>query len=154
VSDQSGTKRRRLDHNLYTAEGVVVLGAALFLVGFIIQKSSNNPGRILEATGFVVFACGLFAVAAISYYLAQHYARATAEPGTQDPLSFGDVPRPQFGYLSTRIDPLVSDPTASLERVANANLENDLAKARLIEKQRIGAADVEQNLDGDKPFSQ
>jgi hypothetical protein len=153
VSDQSGNKRRRLDHNLYTAEGVVVFGAALFLVGFIVQKSSNNPGRILEATGFVVFALGLLAVAASGYYLSQHYARSIAAPGALDPSSLMDVPRPQFGFLNTRLDPTVNDPIASLESQANAEPENDLAKARLIEKERSDAEDADCGLPGDQPQS-
>jgi hypothetical protein len=152
VSEQSGSKRRRLDHNLYTAEGVVVLGAALFLVGFTVQKSSDTPGRIFEAAGFVVFALGLFAVAATGYYLSRHYARTTAEPGTRDPSNFVDVPRPQFGFLNTRVQPSVNDPVAMRESDAHEVPENDFARARRIEKERSGAADEELGLRGDQPF--
>jgi hypothetical protein len=58
--DRFGTGRR-LDHDLYAAEAVVVLGAAVFLVGFAIEGHSHTPGRALEALGFVIFGLGLFA---------------------------------------------------------------------------------------------
>jgi hypothetical protein len=152
MPEQSGSKRRRLDNHFYTAEGVVVIGAAFFLAGFIIQKSSNTPGRIFEAAGFVVFALGLFAVAATGYYLSQHYVRSTSEPGTLEPSSFVDVPRPQFGYLDTELHPSVNNPVASRGRKANEEPENDFAKARLIAKERLATAEGESNLQGDQPF--
>jgi hypothetical protein len=148
VATQNGSKRRRLDHNLYAAEGVVVIGAVVFLFGFGIEKSSNTPGRALEAAGFVIFALGLFASAAIGYYLSRHYARTTADPLAQDPSALADVARPQFGYLSTRLDPVGIDPTASLVREVQADPENDITRARLIERERPGDAD------GGQPFAQ
>lgn len=148
VATQNGSKRRRLDHNLYAAEGVLVLGAVVFLFGFGIEKSSNTPGRALEAVGFVVFALGLFASAAIGFYLSRHYARTTADLLAQDPSAFAEAPRPQFGFLSTRLDPVGFDPAESLVQEVHADPENDVTKARLIERERPVDAD------GDQPFSQ
>ena len=154
MSEQNVSKRRRLDHNLYAAEGVVVLGAAIFLCGFIIEKSSNTPGRGLEAAGFVVFAIGLFAAAAISHFLSQHYARTTSERNPTDPSFLADIPRPQFGFLSTRLDPVVRDPATPLVREVQADPENDVTRSRLIEKERFGSADAGPDSSTDQSFTQ
>ena len=138
VTEKKVTHRRRLDHGLYASEGVIVLGAAIFLIGFGIEKSSNTPGRVLEVAAFLIFAVGLFAAGAFGFLLSQHFARTAADRAAPYPQNlFGD-PGPHFSYLGSQIHQVVGDPTATLEREVEANPENDIAKERLIEQERQG----------------
>ncbi|MGD0054750.1 MAG: hypothetical protein ABSC34_04850 [Acidimicrobiales bacterium] len=114
--DRFGTGRR-LDHDLYAAEAVVVLGAAVFLVGFAIEGHSHTPGRALEALGFVIFGLGLFASAAVSYLLSRYFSRTFAEPvetfekNPYDPPLARDLAgRP--GMDRTSDGPVASEPLA------------------------------------------
>lgn len=153
VREQNGTKRRRLDRKLYAAEGVVVLGTIIFLIGFGIEKSSNTPGRALEVVGTIIFAVGLFAAAAIGFYLAQHFARTSADPVGEYSQHLADDARPHFGYLSTRMNRAVNDPTTPLVRAAWADPENDVTMTRLIEQERQGTVDGERGYSGDQPLA-
>ncbi len=140
VTEQKVAHRRRLDLGLYVSEGVIALGSAVFLIGFAIEKSSNTPGRVLEVAGMLIFAIGLLAAGAYGYMLSQFFARSPADPLAQQT---NDGPRPHFSYMGTRMHQAVGDPTAGLVREVRANPENDIAKARLIERERQGIEDGE-----------
>jgi hypothetical protein len=142
MTEQKIAHRRRLDRGLYVSEGVMTLGAAVFLVGFVLEKTSNTPGRVLEAAGFVIFAMGLFAAGAFGYLLSQHFARTASDPKTQVQI-MTEGPRPHFSYLGSRMHQAVGDPTATLVREVHANPENDMSKARLIERERQGYEGLE-----------
>ena len=142
MSEQKIAHRRRLDRGLYISEGVMALGAAVFLVGFVIEKSSNTPGKALEAAGFVIFAIGLFAAGAYGYLLSQHFSRTASDPKTQIQI-MTEGPRPHFSYLGSRMHQAVGDTTATLVREVQANPENDMSKARLIERERQGLEGIE-----------
>ncbi len=126
---------RRLDLGLYVSEGVIALGAAVFLIGFGVEKSSNTPGRVIEVAGALIFTVGLFAAAAYGYMLSQFFARSAADPLAQQT---NNGPRPHFSYLGSRMHQAVRDPTAGLVREVRANPETDIARARLIEGERQG----------------
>jgi hypothetical protein len=128
---------RRLDRGLYLSEGIMALGAAVFLVGFVLEKSSNTPGKVLEAAGFVIFAIGLLAAGAYGYLLSQHYARTASDSHTQGQIVTEGL-QPHFSYLGTRLHPTVADPADTLAREVDANPEDDLSKTRLIESERHG----------------
>jgi hypothetical protein len=138
VTEKKVAPRRRLDHGLYLSEGVIVLGAAIFLIGFGIEKSSNTPGRVLEVAGFLIFALGLFAAGAFAFLLSQHFARTSAAPAAPYPRSLDEGALPHFSYLGSRMRQAVGDPAATLVREATAKPENDIARARLIERERQG----------------
>jgi hypothetical protein len=140
VTERKVAHRRRLDVGLYVCEGVIALGAAVFLIGFWVEKSSNTPGRVIEVAGTVIFATGLLTAAAYGYMLSQFFARSTADPFVQHT---NDGPRPNFSYLGSRMHPAVGDPTAGLVGEVRANPENDIARARLIERERQGIESTE-----------
>jgi hypothetical protein len=142
MTEQKIAHRRRLDRGLYISEGILVLGAAIFLMGFVIEKSSNTPGRAFEAAGFVIFAIGLFAAGAYGYLLSQHFSRTASDPKTPIQI-MTEGPRPHFSYLVSRMHQAVGDPTATLVREVRANPENDMSKARLIERERQGLEGLE-----------
>ena len=135
VTEHEVTHRRRLDLGLYVSEGVVALGAAVFLVGFGVEKSSNTPGRVLEVVGMLIFAVGLVAAGAYGHMLSQFFARSAAGPLAQPA---NDGPGPHFSYFGSRMHQAVEDPTAGLEGEVQANPENDIARQRLIERERQG----------------
>ena len=143
MAEQDGKRRRRLDHDLYAAEGGVVLGAAVFLIGFGVEKNSNTPGRALEAAGFIVFALGLFASAAIGYLLSRHFARTTADPLARyaDNAQMNedlDSGPPHLGLLTSGVHQAINDPAAPLMSDVDADPEDDASKDRLIERERRG----------------
>ena len=140
MTEHKVTHRRRLDLGLYVSEGVIALGSAVFLIGFGVERSSNTPGRVLEVVGMLVFALGLIAAGAYGYMLSQFFARSAADPLAQQT---NDGPRPHFSYLGSRMHQAVGDPTAGLVREVRANPENDIARARLIERERQGVEDGE-----------
>jgi hypothetical protein len=159
MAEQDVTKPHRLDHDLYVAEGVVVLGAAIFLVGFAIEKNSTTDGRVLEAAGFVVFALGLFGTAAIGHLLSRHFARTAAAPllRVTDTPSVDDVvesARLPLTYLASRVHEGVSDPAEPLMRDVSADPEDDASKARLIERERRGAQSAGYDRFGDQQFNE
>ncbi len=132
--------RRRLDLGLYVSEGVIALGAAVFLIGFGVQKSSSTPGRVIEVLGTLVFTVGLFAAAAYGYMLSQFFARSTGDPLAQQT---NNGPRSHSSDLGSRVHQAVADPTAGPVEEVRANPENDMARARLIERERQGVEDSE-----------
>ena len=140
MSEDRGTKRRRLDHNLYIAEGVAFLGAATFWVGFIIEGNSHTPGRILEATGFVIFGIGLVATAGVAYYLAQHFSRTFAH--ARDAFEKNPFDRPE----PTGSQPEVDRSTAGDGEV-HADRESDIAAGP--RGQHLGSATPEKGLADD-----
>lgn len=142
VTEQKIAPQRRLDLGLYFSEGIIALGAAVFLVGFAVEKSSNTPGRALEAAGFVIFTIGLFAAAAYGYLLSQYFSRTASDHRAQSE-AMAEGPPPPPGYLGGRIHPTVADPTATLVREVEANPEDDTAEARLIERERQGVEGVD-----------
>lgn len=128
MTEKKIAPRRRLDHGLYLSEGVIVLGAAIFLIGFGIEKSSNTPGRVLEVAGLLIFALGLFAAGAFGFLLSQHFARTSAEPAAPYPHNLDEGPGPHFSYLASRMRHAVVDPAATLVREETANPEHDRAE--------------------------
>src|ERR1017187_694178 len=140
MTENKVAHRRRLDLGLYFSEGIIALGAAVFLIGFWVEKSSNTPGRVIEVLATLIFTVGLLAAAAYGYMLSQFFARSPADPLAQQT---NNGPRPHFSYMGTRMHQAVGDPTAGLVREVRANPENDIAKARLIERERQGIEDGE-----------
>lgn len=140
MTEHKVAHRRRLDLGLYVSEGIIALGAAVFLIGFWVEKSSNTPGRVIEVLATLIFTVGLLAAAAYGYMLSQFFARSPADPLAQQT---NNGPRPHFSYLGSRMHQAVGDPTAGLVREVRANPENDIARARLIERERQGIEDGE-----------
>jgi hypothetical protein len=132
--------RRRLDHDLYAAGGVAVLGAAVFIVGFAIEKNSHTAGRAVEVVGFVLFGVGLLVSAAVGYHLSRHFASTIVQPGDHVAPTPGIAQTPLEGYVqSTRIHQGLKDPAVEFEREVDVNPEDDTAKGRFIEQERLGA---------------
>ncbi len=160
MAEPEVSKRRRLDQDLYASEGVLVLGAAIFLVGFAIEKHSTTEGRALEAAGFVIFALGLFATAAIAHLLSRHFARTTTEgllPVSHSPTTengSADDARIPLTYFASHVPEAASDPVAPLEKVTDTVPENDASMARPIERERRGAEGAASERFGDQLFTE
>ena len=159
MAEQDGKRRRRLDHDLYAAEGVVVLGAAVFLIGFGVDKNSNTPGRALEAAGFIVFALGLFASATIGYFLSRHFARtcgdSLAEYANNAQMNEEiDSGPPYVGLLTSGVHQAVNDPAVPLMSHLDAEPEDDASRDRLIERGRRGTEGGGQDRFGDQLFTE
>ena len=92
----------------------------------------------------VVGALIFFGTGALMHLPLQISAQPRDRPPA-DPLAqqTNDGPRPHFSYMGTRMHQAVGDPTAGLVREVRANPENDIAKARLIERERQGIEDGE-----------
>ncbi|MGC1419720.1 MAG: hypothetical protein WA786_06330 [Acidimicrobiales bacterium] len=160
MAEADVSKRRRLDQDLYASEGVVVLGAAIFLVGFAVEKHSTTEGRALEAAGFVIFALGLFATAAIAHLLSRHFARTTTEglppvaPTPPAAVESTDDERIPLTYFASRVNEAASDPVAPPAKAADADPQIDAPTARLIERERRGAEGAKGERFGDQLFTE
>lgn len=144
MTKPKSAKQRRLDRDLYAAEGVAVLGVLVILIGHLMEKSSHSTGHALVVTGVVILVIGLLAVVVIGNYLSAHFSRTAAYPSQKLP---GDEVRGFVGRSGFRSRPLptVTDPSAPLREGVQSDPENDAGEHRLIEEER---QEIERNQQG------